>query len=148
MTKDLRRPESSVPEEPQEAEKRLEPDAHSETAKSEDFENEMRALEESGEDTHELRRQYLLQRFWQTASGFWGKRGLRVAWILSGILLLIVLLNIAASYGMNLWNRAIFDALERKEANTVLLLSMIYFAILAASVILSVAQVYARMTIQ
>jgi hypothetical protein len=24
------------------------------------------------------------------------------------------LLNIAAAYGMNLWNRAIFDALEKK----------------------------------
>jgi vitamin B12/bleomycin/antimicrobial peptide transport system ATP-binding/permease protein len=148
MTKDLKRPESSIPGEPQDAEKRLEPDAHSETAKSEDFENEMRALEESGEDTHELRREYLLRRFWQTASGFWGKRGFRVAWILSGILLLIVVLNIGASYAMNLWNRAIFDALEKKDSNTVLLLSMIYFGILAASVILSVAQVYARMTIQ
>ena len=119
-----------------------------ETAKSEEFENEMKALEESGEDTEELRRRYLLSRFWQTARDFWSKRGRRIAWILSGTLLLIILLIVGASYGMNLWNRAIFDALEKKDANAVLILSMIYFAILGASVSLSVAQVYARMTIQ
>jgi putative ATP-binding cassette transporter len=141
-------PESSLTEEPQDAERRRERDAPFETAKSEDFENEMKALEESGENTEELRRQYLLRRFWQTASGFWGQHERRIAWILSGTLLLIVLLNIAASYGMNLWNRAIFDALEKKDANAVLLLAMIYFAILGVSVCVSVAQVYARMTIQ
>ena len=108
----------------------------------------MKALEESGEDTDELRRQYLLRRFWQTAGGFWGKRGRRIAWVLSIVLFIIILLNIAASYGMNLWNRAIFDALEKKDASTVLFLSMIYFAILAASVTVNVTQVYARMTLQ
>ena len=108
----------------------------------------MKALEEAGEDTEELRRQYLLRRFWQAATGFWGKRAPRMAWILSGTLLLIIFLNIAASYGMNLWNRAIFDALEKKDANTVLFLSVLYFVILAASVSVNVAQVYARMSIQ
>jgi vitamin B12/bleomycin/antimicrobial peptide transport system ATP-binding/permease protein len=49
---------------------------------------------------------------------------------------------------MNLWNRAIFDALEKKDVNAVMFLSMLYFAILAASVTVSVAQVYSRMTIQ
>ena len=49
---------------------------------------------------------------------------------------------------MNLWNRSIFDALEKKDAGTVLHLSLLYFAILAVSVCFSVAQVYARMTIQ
>ena len=110
--------------------------------------NEMKALEEAGEDTEQLRRDYLLRRFWQTASGFWttGKR--RIAWTLTGALLLIILLNIAASYGMNRWNRAIFDALQNKDGNAVLFLSGLYFAILAASVAFNVAQVYARMTIQ
>lgn len=119
-----------------------------ELAQSDEFESEMKALEESGEDTEELRRQYLLTRFWQAARGFWGRRGRRIAWILSAALLVIILLNIAASYAMNRWNRAIFDALEKKDANTVLFLSLIYFAILAASVTVSVAQVYARMTLQ
>ena len=49
---------------------------------------------------------------------------------------------------MNLWNRAIFDALEKKDSDTVFHLSIIYFAILVASVCVGVAQVYARMTFQ
>src|ERR1700719_207265 len=61
--------------------------------------------EELAEDSEDLRRQYLLQRFWQSARGFWSGRGRTVAWMLTGTLLLIVLLNIATSYGMNLWNR-------------------------------------------
>jgi putative ATP-binding cassette transporter len=40
-----------------------------------------------------------------------------------------VLLGLATSYSINIWNRAIFDALERRDAGTV-------------------AQVYARMTMQ
>jgi vitamin B12/bleomycin/antimicrobial peptide transport system ATP-binding/permease protein len=139
---------SSAPEESQDAEERRDPDTSVELAKSEDFADEMKALEEAGEDTEELRREYLLRRFWQGANGFWGKRGRRIAWILSGALLLIILLNIAAAYGMNLWNRAIFDALEKKDVNAVMFLSMLYFAILAGSVTVSVAQVYSRMTIQ
>jgi putative ATP-binding cassette transporter len=100
------------------------------------------------EETKDLRRQYLLRRFWQSARGFWRERGSRVARILTGALFLVVLLNIAASYGMNLWNRAIFDALQNKDTQAVFFLSMLYFALLAASVGVNVAQVYGRMTLQ
>jgi putative ATP-binding cassette transporter len=139
---------SSPPEDSGKAGESPESEQFSETEKSQDFEDEMKTLEESGEDTEELRRQYLLRRFWQTASGFWGRRGRRIAWVLSAALMVIILLNIASSYAMNLWNRAIFDALQNKDANAVLFLSMIYFAILLASVSVNVTQVYARMTIQ
>jgi putative ATP-binding cassette transporter len=100
------------------------------------------------DETEQLRRSYLLRRFWQSARGFWHERGRSVAWILSGTLFLIVLLNIAASYGMNLWNRAIFDALQSKNTQAVFFLSLVYFALLAASVGVNVAQVYGRMTLQ
>src|ERR1043165_678945 len=120
----------------------------SETQASQEFEDRMKEMEDAGEDTDELRRQYLLTRFWQTARNFWRPHLGQVAWLLSAVLLVIVVLNIVASYGMNLWNRAIFDALEKKDGNTILFLSLIYFAILAASVAVSVAQVYARMTLQ
>jgi vitamin B12/bleomycin/antimicrobial peptide transport system ATP-binding/permease protein len=122
--------------------------AFSETEQSQEFEDKMKGLEEAGEDTETLRRQYLLRRFWQTAFAFWGRWSNRVAWILSAALLLIILLNVAAAYGMNLWNRAIFDALEKKDSATVFQLALVYFAILFISVCVSVAQVYTRMTIQ
>ena len=57
-------------------------------------------------------------------------------------------LSLSAAYGMNIWNRAIFDALERRDASTVLFWSIIYFPLLAISVCLVVVQVYARMTMQ
>ena len=104
--------------------------------------------EDRGQEIEALRRRYLLSRFWQTAYNFWRGKEKRVAWILSAALLLLILLNIAASYGMNLWNRAIFDALEKKDSDTVLLLSGIYFAILGVSVGMQVVKVYARMTFQ
>ena len=96
----------------------------------------------------QLRRRLLLLRFWQSAAGFWGAAGGRGSWLLTGAILLLILLNLAVSYGMNIWNRAIFDALEQRDATTVFFLSMVYFPLLAASVCLVVAQVYARMTTQ
>ena len=89
-----------------------------------------------------------LRSFWQSAAGFWKGRAARVPWVLSGILLLIVLLNLAASYGMNLWLRVIFDALQTRDSNKVLELSMLYLPLLAGSVFLSVMQLCARMTMQ
>ena len=125
-----------------------EPDQVSDTEKSDAFESEMKTLEGAGEDTEELRHEYLLKRFWQTATRFWTDPRSYQAWMLSGFVLIVILLNLAASYAMNLWNRSIFDALEKKDGGAVLTLSMIYFVILAVSVCFSVAQVYARMTLQ
>ena len=68
--------------------------------------------------------------------------------MLSGTILLAVLLSLSAAYGMNIWNRAIFDALERRDASTVLFWSVIYFPLLVTSVCLVVAKVYAQMTMQ
>src|ERR1700745_3826281 len=104
--------------------------------------------EESAEEIERLKRGYLLRTFWRTARGFWGGQRRAIAWSLSGGLLLVVLLNSAASYGMNLWTRAIFDALQNKNSQTVLFLSLLYFALLAASVGVNVAQVYGGMPLQ
>ena len=90
----------------------------------------------------------LLRRFWASATGFWRGAQQRTAWGLSGGLLLTIMLVVGASYAMNLWNRAIFDSLQNRDANAVAWLSLLYFAILLVSVGLSVVQVYFRMTLQ
>jgi vitamin B12/bleomycin/antimicrobial peptide transport system ATP-binding/permease protein len=54
--------------------------------------------------------------------------------VLSGLTLLTVLANLAALYGMNIWNRALFDGLEKHEASRVLFFSLIYLPIMVASV--------------
>ncbi len=102
----------------------------------------------SPEEAASVRRRALLRRFWHSASRYWRKGGGRLAWVLTGSLLLVVLLNLAAAYGMNVWNRAIFDALEKHDGATVLLISLLYFPLLAASVCFAIAQVYTRMTTQ
>src|SRR5262245_36628204 len=101
-----------------------------------------------GHDAGVAARRYLLRSFWQSARGFWGPRGTRLAWLLSTVLLLIILLNLGASYGMNVWHRVIFDALQTKDSDSVLLLSMLYVPLLAGSVLLSVVLICARMTMQ
>jgi putative ATP-binding cassette transporter len=106
------------------------------------------SLEGSGHDAGGLARRHLLRSFWQSARGFWGPRGMRLAWLLSAVLLLIILLNLGASYGMNVWHRVIFDALQVKDADSVLQLSMLYVPLLAGSVLLSVLLICARMTMQ
>src|SRR5262249_24841262 len=92
------------------------------------------------------RRQSSLRRFWQTASQYWS--GGTSAWVLSGMLMLIIVCLLAAAYAMNAWNRAMFDGLQNRDVPAVSKLSMLYFVILAASVLLSIFQVHARMALQ
>jgi len=103
-------------------------------------------LRRPGTDTSELKSRDLLRRFWNSAAGFWRRSGTPVSWLLSGVLLFIVLLNLAASYGMNVWYRVIFDGLQASDSDTDLLLSLLYVPLLAASVFLGVMQTCARMT--
>ena len=115
---------------------------------SEDIETKIADLP-ADEASNRLRRRLLLGRFWLSTQGFWRPpRGDRLAWLLTATILLTVLLFLAASYGMNVWNRAIFDALERRDGGTVLYLSLIYVPLLVASVAVMLLQVYARMTTQ
>jgi len=100
----------------------------------------------SGAD--DLRRRFLLRRFWKSARGFWGQRGHRLAWPLCSAIFAVIILNLVTLYGVNIWNRGIFDALERRNSGRVFELALIYLPLLAASVCLAVVQVYARMTTQ
>jgi putative ATP-binding cassette transporter len=105
-------------------------------------------LDPHSDDTQKLRRRLLLRRFWQSAAGFWRGKGSRVSRMLTLAILLTIVFNLAAAYGMNVWSRAIFDSLEKHDASRVLFLSLIYFPLLAFSVCLMAMQVYARMTTQ
>ncbi len=93
------------------------------------------------------RRRALQQRFWHSAVGFW-KGGDRLAWPFTIGLLFLVLFTVAAQYGVNVWNRAIFDSLEKRETARVFNLALIFFPLAAASVGLGVLAVYCRMTMQ
>ncbi|MGZ5814169.1 MAG: SbmA/BacA-like family transporter, partial [Xanthobacteraceae bacterium] len=89
-----------------------------------------------------------LRGFWRLAGGFWGRGGPRASWLFSSALLLVVGLGLAASYGMNVWYRVIFDALQGRESDAVLSLSLLYLPLLAGSVLVSVTQLSLRMSMQ
>jgi putative ATP-binding cassette transporter len=94
---------------------------------SPDIDEQIVDLDPGGDAANQVRRRLLLRRFWQSAAGYWRKEGGALAWVLPAVILGTILLNLAAAYGMNIWNRAIFDALEKHDAGTVLFLSLIYF---------------------
>src|SRR3981081_568221 len=102
----------------------------------------------SPEEAEQARKDYLLTRFWISAKGFWGKGGDRLAWVFSIGLLILIVTNVGFQYGINVWNRAIFDAIEKHDSTSVFHLSAVFFPLALGSVALAVAQVYARMSIQ
>ncbi len=109
-------------------------------------------IPETKEELDELsdseRRRLVLWRFLHTARRFWTEPGSARAWILSAGLLAIILAVVAAAYAMNVWNRAIFDALEQRNAPVVGKLALIYLAILGVSVAFSILQVHLRTALQ
>ncbi|UGA43263.1 ABC transporter ATP-binding protein/permease [Bradyrhizobium quebecense] len=102
----------------------------------------------SPEEAEQARKDYLLTRFWITAHGYWGRNGDRLAWLFTIGLLLLIVANVAVQYGINVWNRAIFDAIEKRDSVGVFHLTAIFFPLAIGSVLLGVAQVFGRMGIQ
>ena len=95
----------------------------------------------SPEEAEEARKSYLLTRFWISARGYWGQSGDRLAWPFSVGLMLLIIGTVGFQYGINVWNRAIFDAIEKRDSATVFHLTALFVAF-------GVAQVFARMGIQ
>src|SRR3981189_1566963 len=102
----------------------------------------------SPEEAEEARKDYLLTRFWISSRGFWGKNGGRLAGAFSVGLLILIVANVGFQYGINVWNRAIFDAIEKRDSATVFHLTAVFFPLAVGSVLLGVAQVFVRMGIQ
>src|SRR5882757_271643 len=102
----------------------------------------------SPEEAEEARKSYLLTRFWISARGYWGRHGDRLSWPFTIGLLLLIVGTVSFQYRINVWNRAIFDAIEKRDSATVFHLTAIFFPLAVGSVLLGVAQVYARMGIQ
>ena len=100
------------------------------------------------EEAEQARKDYLLTRFWISARGFWSRNGDRLAWPFTIGLLILIVGNVALQYGINVWNRAIFDGIEKRDSATVFFLTGVFFPLAIGSVLVGVAQVFARMGIQ
>jgi vitamin B12/bleomycin/antimicrobial peptide transport system ATP-binding/permease protein len=102
----------------------------------------------SAEQAAEARKDYLLRRFSISARGFWGAQGDRWAWVFSVGLLSLIVANVGFQYGINVWNRAIFDAIHERDSAAVFFLTAVFFPLAIGSVTLGVLQVFTRMGIQ
>ncbi|QTK82932.1 ABC transporter ATP-binding protein [Agrobacterium tumefaciens] len=100
------------------------------------------------EEAAEARKKYLLKRFWISARGFWSRRGDALAWPFCIGLLAMIGINVAFQYGINVWNRGIFDAIEKRDASTVYFLASIFPPLVLGSVFIVTSQVYVRMRVQ
>lgn len=100
------------------------------------------------EELEEARKAFLLKRFWISARGFWGRQGDRLAWPLSIGLLVMIGINVGFQYGINVWNRGLFDAIEQRNAEGVYSLGSIFPFLVLGSVGLVSSQVYVRMRMQ
>src|SRR5690242_10876719 len=74
----------------------------------------------------QARKDYLLTRFWISAKSFWGKNGDPLAWLFSIALLILIIGYVGFQYGINVWNRAIFDAIEKRDSWTVFHLAALF----------------------
>lgn len=91
----------------------------------------------------------LVRRFWRTARGFWSsEKSWKVAWLMTACLIALVIGQLIFQYQLNIWNRAIFDALEKKDSATVLRQAMVFVPLAAGSIAVAVCVVYARMRTQ
>ena len=90
----------------------------------------------------------LVSRFWQSASGFWRGPSAWRAWLLVGLLIATVLLQLLTQYWLNFWNRDFFNAIERKDGLALWVQALHFIPLAAASLTLAVSSVWARMTMQ
>jgi vitamin B12/bleomycin/antimicrobial peptide transport system ATP-binding/permease protein len=89
-----------------------------------------------------------LLRFWASAKGFWGGPSAMVAWPLTIGLVAIAILQLFVQYRLNYWNRDFFNALARRDGDTLWGQVTVFVPLAIVSVALSVISVWARMTTQ
>lgn len=92
--------------------------------------------------------QYLLAKFWDAALGFWRRGAGPTAWLLTGGIVAVTLVNVFVQYRINVWYRTMFDALEKKDMHAVVVQSLVFVPLTVANVTLAVAALQARMTTQ
>src|SRR5882724_1331639 len=91
----------------------------------------------------------LVRRFWRTARGFWSTANTwKVAWLMTATLVALVIGQLIFQYQLNLWNKAIFDGLEKKDGAVVLWQAVMFIPLAAGSIFVAVSIVYARMRTQ
>jgi len=93
-------------------------------------------------------RKALVQRFWRTARQFWTGKARTIAWLMTGGLILVTCAQLFIQYRINVWNRDVFDAIEKKNGALVLHQAAIFVPLAIIGITLAIVAVYGRMRAQ
>jgi putative ATP-binding cassette transporter len=93
-------------------------------------------------------RRYLLAVFWDAALGFWRRGAGPMAWLLTFAVVGLAFIGLGLQYRLNVWYRAMFDALEQRDAGAVLRQTLVFLPLTIGNVALAAVAVRARMTLQ
>ena len=88
------------------------------------------------------------RKFLRLSLGFWSGSTRGRAWLLTLTVLLFLVANLGAALAVNLWNKYFFDAMERKDTQTVVFCVALIIAIAMFSAAGSVGLLHARMRLQ
>jgi vitamin B12/bleomycin/antimicrobial peptide transport system ATP-binding/permease protein len=86
--------------------------------------------------------------YWQLAGAYWTGLTAFQARGLTLISLVLVVGNIAVQYGINLWNRAFFNALQQRDEGFVYRAIAIFLALALGAAAVAVLQLVFRMRLQ
>src|SRR5215210_8479376 len=89
-----------------------------------------------------------LRRFSRSAKGYWTGCGSATAWLLTVSLVAVVFASLGITYGINLWNRHFFDALEAKNASVAIHQALLFPLLIGLYVVVCVFAMWARMSMQ
>lgn len=101
----------------------------------------------SEEDAHHYDAR-IARRFIEVAGGFWRGETARMAWLLTGGVVAMVLVTIGVNLCINRWNGWFFNALEQKNAATLGTAALAFPLIVAGAAAVGVGMVLARETLQ
>ena len=86
--------------------------------------------------------------YWRVAGAYWKGPTSVQAWSLTLISLVLVIGNVVVQYGINLWNRSFFNALQQRDPSFVYRAIVIFLALAFAAAIVAVLQLVFRMRLQ
>jgi vitamin B12/bleomycin/antimicrobial peptide transport system ATP-binding/permease protein len=89
-----------------------------------------------------------LGRFCRSARGYWVGRRAGLAWLLTVSLTGVVFASLGVTYGINVWNRHFYDALEAKIAPVAIHQALLFPLLVGFYLTLCVFAMWARMTMQ
>lgn len=95
-----------------------------------------------------LRRRALIGMFWRLARGFWTQDARVSAWLLTIGLLTLTVVQVGAQYRLNIWNRDLFNAIEKKNGDDIFSQAIVFLPLAMIIVGLAVIAVFGRMKLQ